>query len=397
MLQPQLASSILLAPVETGYVAYDTAADRLHRLNATASLIVELCDGTRTVTQIETAVTPLLPPGHSTAVKNWIEDAAQQGLLVDGVDRSAERAQLSAKQLATLADRLREHGKIRTAFLCQRRAAEMKPRDAAHWSHLGELAHIAGRRDDARQAYEHYLTLEPEDAEVRHILTALRDETPPIRVPDECIEQLYERFSTFYESNLVDQLEYAAPERLSDALDAVLPGRADLRTLDLGCGTGLSGAMLRRRAAQLDGIDLSPEMVAQARKRQLYDRLAKAEITAWLDSALKAQKRYDLIVACDTLIYFGDLGQVVGPAAGLLADGGVIAFSVERGNEPPYRLMDSGRYVHHVQHITEVAAAAGLEVIYHRESFLRMEYGEEVMGHVVVLGAVTPTRQASAR
>ena len=387
MLRPRLKSSILLSPVASGYVAYDTDDDKLHRLNGVASLIAELCDGTREVSEIETAVAPLLPDGNTAVIQGWIDEATTEGLLVNGGNGAAPREALSASQLADLADRLREQGKIQTSFLCQRQAAEMEPDNAARWSHLGELAHIAGRRDDAREAYGRYLALEPEDAEVRHILTALHDGAPPARVPDECIQQLYQRFSRFYESNLVDDLEYAAPERLSEAIDTEFSGRTDLTILDLGCGTGLSGAMLRPRAAHLDGIDLSPEMVAKAHDRKLYESLEVAEITAWLDAAARRPMRYDLIVACDTLIYFGDLGQVVTPAARLLADGGAIAFSVERGDEPPYRLTDSGRYVHHRQHIAEVAAASGLEIAHHREAYLRMEYGEEVIGHVVVLHA----------
>ena len=44
---PFLYPAILIAPVEGGYVAYDPGTDKLHQLNPTAALIVELCDGSR--------------------------------------------------------------------------------------------------------------------------------------------------------------------------------------------------------------------------------------------------------------------------------------------------------------------------------------------------------------
>ena len=45
--------STRISPVEGGYVAYDPASDNLHQLNPTAALIVELCDGRRTVAEIQ--------------------------------------------------------------------------------------------------------------------------------------------------------------------------------------------------------------------------------------------------------------------------------------------------------------------------------------------------------
>lgn len=390
MIQPQLKHTILLSPIVDGYVAYDTETDELHRLNAMASLIVELCDGTRSTEEIDKAVRALLPAGETSAVREWIGEAMEKDLLSVGNTSTDLNDVLSSAQLAKLADRLREHGKIQTAYLCQKQAAELEPENASRWSHLGELAHIAGLREEARTSYEHYLTLCPDDAEVQHILIALRDEAPPARVPDECIQQLYERFSAFYDSNLVDQLDYVVPERLSEAIESVFPGRTDLKILDLGCGTGLSGERLRSRASQLDGIDLSSEMIAKARKRNVYDSLEVAEITSWLEAETQSHsnngtRQYDLIVACDTLIYFGDLSQVIHPASQLLNRGGAIAFSVERSEEPRYVLTDSGRYAHHAAHIEEVNRSAGLNLNYHREDFLRMEYGEEVIGHIVVM------------
>ena len=50
-------------------------------------------------------------------------------------------------------------------------------------------------------------------------------------------------------------------------------------------------------------------MVERARKRNIYDSLETAEITAWL--ARQPSQRYDVIAICDTLIYFGDLRQVL--------------------------------------------------------------------------------------
>ena len=57
-------------------------------------------------------------------------------------------------------------------------------------------------------------------------LTALRDEAPPGRVPDQCIQQLYKKFSAFYENNMVETLSYEGPQHLGEVLSSVLGDRA---------------------------------------------------------------------------------------------------------------------------------------------------------------------------
>ena len=374
---PALNPAILLSPVENGYVAYDPVSDRLHELNPVAAVIAELCDGDRSVDEIRRLVEPLLPEGRAAEVDRWIKEGIDAGLLTLGNNSGANHRELSAQELTDLAERLRDRGKIQTALLCRQRAAELSPDDPQAWSSFGEVAHIAGRRDQAREAYEKYLQLRPDDAEVRHILVAPRDDAPPARVPDECIQQLYRRFSTFYEANVCDELDYQGPERIQDLVASATGDGDNLAVLDLGCGSGLAGVRLKPRSARLVGIDLSPEMVDLARAHAIYDDLEVAEITNWLE---RTPDSFDLIVACDSLIYFGDLRQVVVSAATRLNKAGVIAFTVERGDQYPFRLSDSGRYTHHPNHVRDVAAEAGLSVVRLDEGYLRMEYGAEVTG-----------------
>ena len=91
-----------------------------------------------------------------------------------------------------------------------------------------------------------------------------------------------------------------APTALRQATASVRGGRARA-LLDLGCGTGLSGDAWRHDTECLVGVDLSPEMVARARARCVYDRLDTAEITAWL--SVDRPERYNVIIACDSLFY----------------------------------------------------------------------------------------------
>jgi predicted TPR repeat methyltransferase len=382
MQNPALNPHVVLAPVENGYLAYDSASDQVHELNPMAALIAELCDGSRSVDEIRDEVAPLLPEGGAAGVQGWIDDAVRAGLLILDGTVAGNHRDLSAEELHDVAKRLRRAGKVRLAFQCQQTVVKLAPDDPDAWCYLGELAHIVGERDEARAAYEKYLSLEPDDAEVKLILVALRDEPPPSRAPDEFIQQLYERFSSFYEKNICDDLDTQAPDRIRELAQAAMGDRTSLALLDLGCGTGLAGVQLKPRAARMVGIDLSPEMVELARARSLYDQLEVAEITDWLR---RSSDQFDLVAACDCLIYFGDLRQVLVPAAVLLNAGGAIVFTVERGDRYPFCLTDSGRYAHHPTHVREAAEEAGLEVVRLEEGYLRMEYGSEVTGLFVAL------------
>src|SRR6185369_17577532 len=72
---------VALAPAEDGYLAYDASHDRLHRLNAAAALIVELCDGTRTAAAILADVAPFVAGDAGAGCARWIDGALEDGLL----------------------------------------------------------------------------------------------------------------------------------------------------------------------------------------------------------------------------------------------------------------------------------------------------------------------------
>jgi predicted TPR repeat methyltransferase len=195
------------------------------------------------------------------------------------------------------------------------------------------------------------------------------------------IRHLFDQFSADYESRMLGQLAYAAPQILRDLADLVMPGRERLAILDLGCGTGLAGAMFKDKAARLDGIDLSPAMIGKARARGIYDRLMVGDIeTAQLG-------RYDLVLAADTLVYLGDLAPLFRAIAALLSPDGYFLFTTEAKEEDGFELGPKRRWRHSQAYLRRQAGAAGLGVAGFVAASPRTEANQPVPGFAVALTA----------
>ena len=196
------------------------------------------------------------------------------------------------------------------------------------------------------------------------------------------VRHLFDQFSADYDSRMIGQLGYAAPQILLDLAAMVMAGRDKLSILDLGCGTGLAGMAFRPFAARLDGIDLSPAMVEKARARNIYDGLAVAD----LESALCAPgPAYDLILAADTLVYLGDLSTVFAAAHARLSPDGFFLFTVERADREGFELGPKRRWRHGEAYLRDLAGRAGFDVAGLVAATPRHEAGVPVPGFAVAL------------
>jgi len=110
-----------------------------------------------------------------------------------------------------------------------------------------------------------------------------------------------------------------------------------------------------RLVRTLVGVDLSPKMLIQAAKRDIYDELVCADLMAFLD---RGEGRFDLVVAADVMIYFGNLAPFFAAAARALCPGGLLAFSTEFAPEGNYQLRPSGRFAHSVAYVRGLAGTA---------------------------------------
>ena len=92
----------------------------------------------------------------------------------------------------------------------------------------------------------------------------------------------------------------------------------------------------------------------EAEKKACYDALITADINEYLATC---ERRFDLILAGDVLVYHGDLGALFKRVAAVLKPQGWFIFNIELGNAKSYELAASGRFRHHPAYIHEILPA----------------------------------------
>ncbi|MDE0579484.1 MAG: class I SAM-dependent methyltransferase [bacterium] len=100
----------------------------------------------------------------------------------------------------------------------------------------------------------------------------------------EANRELYAGWAETYDSGFVVDSRYVYPQQVAEVFCHGF-AQIDDPVLDVGCGTGIVGNELARLGVSvIDGIDLSPEMLAEAEAkthdgRPLYRRLFEADLT----------------------------------------------------------------------------------------------------------------------
>lgn len=281
--------------------------------------------------------------------------------------------------------RLRRHGDAEQAF---RIAIQLNGGYLPARRKLAQLLYEMRRLGEAANMYREVLARNPDDAVARHMLDALVGAEAPSRASDEYVRVVFDAFAADFDHKLVEKLNYCGPQLVGEAVATFLTPRGDLAVADIGCGTGLCAPILRPYASRLVGVDLSPGMLNEARRRGGYDDLVEGELTRFLQDHAGS---FDLVAAADVLVYFGDLGPVMNACATALRDGGIFAFLLERlDGADDFKLNPHGRYSHGEAYVRRMAASAGLVVRAFDAVSSRHEGGQPVPGSRVVLSKDVP-------
>lgn len=148
------------------------------------------------------------------------------------------------------------------------------------------------------------------------------DQAYALKTPDDN-RRLYADWADTYDSDFARRMAYRLPDLVASAFTGVGP------VLDVGAGTGLLGqALAERGVGPVDGIDISPRMLAIARGKDIYRNLILADLTQPLALPFAS---YQGVVSSGTFTH-GHVGpDAIARLLAVAAPGAQFVFSVNSG------------------------------------------------------------------
>ena len=273
-------------------------------------------------------------------------------------------------------------------------ALTIAPTAAQAWSNRGMLLRDLRRFDEAATSFERAIETGG-DAQLNGYYLASLKGTTPANAPRAYVENLFDSYADDFSGHLVQGLNYHGHERLVAQLCQRHPARF-AAVLDLGCGTGLCGALVRPVSDRLQGLDISGAMVEKARLANIYDGLTHADALDFLRSAANdaAAQKFDLILAADVFNYVGELQPIFAASRAAMQPGGTLCFTVEwlnrqsaksAGSAADFQLLPSLRYAHSEAYVRRAAEASGLAVDEIVPAPIREDQGVPIAGLLVFL------------
>lgn len=259
----------------------------------------------------------------------------------------------------------------------------LKNRDD-HFAALNNLAAIYIRMEDrpkAQALLERAVKANPQDKTSQHMLSALSGETASAETCPEYAANLFNNYALYYDQHLQTYLHYALPNQIVRLLDDLSISQVD-HSLDLGCGTGLTGQVLRDVSKTLDGVDIADKMLAVARKKNIYDTLQAGNAVDFLK---QTSSEYGLIVAADILPYFGELDQLFELISKRLAPQGYFIFTTEISDAAPWTLQANARFSHHADYLQQLADKSGLQNRSRQQVVARQQEGKDLPVWLIAL------------
>ncbi len=301
-----------------------------------------------------------LVPGRPSTLTNLGAVRLKLGRVQEAADLLEEALQQepdNAEALGHRATALAELGQHKEALACADRALALNAALGPVWSLRGELLKDLGRYDEAATAFENAIAHGGDPQLHRYYLASLTGRDVPATPPRQYVETLFDHYAEGFDEHLVQVLRYQAPQVLAEGLKRMK--RRFTRALDLGCGTGLCGPLLKPMADTLHGVDLSATMVERAATLGVYDEVVQSDVASYLH---ETPHRYDVVLAADVFIYVGALEDVFAGVARVIEPGGVFCFSVEASTGEDVALRRSLRYAHSRGYIERLAGQHGFNM-----------------------------------
>jgi predicted TPR repeat methyltransferase len=233
------------------------------------------------------------------------------------------------------------------------------------------------------KSYEKALELKPDYAIPQHMINSLKGHTSK-SPPKEYVKNLFDDYAERFNDSLVQGLQYKLPFIIKDLIQNISSKSKFAKTIDLGCGTGLSGNGLSDISEHLSGIDISENMISKADELDVYDNLYTGDIVEVLNTV---QENFDLFVALDVLIYVGDVESIFKTVHKYSNPESIFVFSTEIQEEGGYSLLPSSRYSHSDNYIMNQASGKFV-LIKSKDTVIRKEGNHLIHGKIYIFKPV---------
>ena len=271
-------------------------------------------------------------------------------------------------------------GDIQEALEILNILVQKNPKDALLFNMLGGCLASIGQNEMAIANYQKALEFEPKYAIPRHMLNSLTGHTSK-EPPKEYVKNLFDDYAHRFNDSLVNNLQYNLPFIIKELILELNKEKLEFNNvIDLGCGTGLAGKNLRDISTILTGVDVSENMISEAEKLDIYDKLLVGDIVEELSLM---EDKFDLLIALDVLIYVGDVKSIFQAVRKRCKIDSLFVFSVEIQDESGYSLLKSSRYAHSDKYIMDQAAEL-FKLVDSKDVRLRKEGNNWINGKVFV-------------
>ncbi len=170
----------------------------------------------------------------------------------------------------------------------------------------------------------------------------------------------HDEFASTYDAQVKQYNSYAHEILFGMCYEYIKPGDS---LLDLGIGTGLSSINFDRAGLDVYGMDASPGMLEECRKKGFAKEIRQFNV---LDVPLPySDNSFSHIVCCGVFHFFGDLLPAIRDAYRILRSPGIFAFTIASLTEKEAASHGEGMPDH-----IEVQSAWGVPIFKHSDKYI---------------------------